>query len=367
MFELLKTNILRKSSYILFIVYFLLPIPKSYSTDSFKIQPNNNHITKNNISKSEDNNIKSEYLLGVGDNLLIEFEGLEIYTGSYEINQEGYIFLPELNNFYASGMTINELKSQLSEKYEAFIINPQINIKIINYRPISIYLSGEVKKSGLYQLTYTPLQTASQNNLISPKLFDALVNAEGLTNFADISQIQIIRKNSESQGGGVIKAKINLLSLITNGDQSQNIRLFDGDYIFVPRSEKIIKEQILAINKSNINPDQITVFITGNVVRGGASKLAKGSSLIQAIASTGGKKILTGNIEFIRFNANGTKQKLVFRFDENAKIGSERNPILMDGDIINIKRTFLGATAEVLGEISSPVLSGFGLYSIFSN
>ena len=376
MFEILKANILRKSSFLIIIVCFLLPIPKSHTKESFKIKPNKKNTTNIYITKSIDNNIKSEYLLGVGDNLLIEFKGLDIYTGLYGINQEGYIYFPELNNFYAKGMSINELRSNLSERYKEFIINPQINIKVINYRPISIYLSGEVKKSGLYQLAYTPLQntfsegsrnTIEQQNYISPKLFDALVNAEGLTNFADISKIQIIRKNSESQGGGEIKATINLLTLITEGDQSQNIRLFDGDYIFVPRSEKVIKEQILAINKSNINPSRITVYITGNVVKAGESELAKGSSLIQAIASTGGKKILTGNVEFIRFNTNGTKQKSVFRFDENAKIGSKRNPILMDGDIINIKRTFLGKTAEVLGEISSPVLSGYGIYSIFSN
>ena len=38
----------------------------------------------------------------------------------------------------------------------------------------------------------------------------------------------------------------------------------------------------------------------------------------------------------------------------------------MDGDIINVRKTLLGTTTEVLGEITSPIVSGYGLYSIVS-
>ena len=91
------------------------------------------------------------------------------------------------------------------------------------------------------------------------------------------------------------------MKLITDGDQSQNIRLFDGDSIFIPKSEKPIKAQVLSIHNSNLSSNEITVFVTGNVQRPGATRLKKGSSLIQAIASKGGKQYYTGNVEFIRF------------------------------------------------------------------
>ena len=52
-----------------------------------------------------------------------------------------------------------------------------------------------------------------------------------------------------------IKAEINLLNLIINGDQTPNIRIFDGDSIFIPKNDNPIKDQIVAINKTNINPD----------------------------------------------------------------------------------------------------------------
>ena len=69
----------------------------------------------------------------------------------------------------------------------------------------------------------------------------------------------------------------------------------------VYKSENVIKEQIIQINKTNLNPAIMTVYITGNVVEPGQANLKKGTSLVQAIASNGGKKIMTGNVEFLRY------------------------------------------------------------------
>ena len=82
------------------------------------------------------------------------------------------------------------------------------------------------------------------------KLFDAIKRGKGLTANADLSNIEIIRKNSSYNGGGKIYTTVSLLSLLQDGDQSVNIRVFDGDYIKVKNSEKIIPEQISLINKS---------------------------------------------------------------------------------------------------------------------
>ena len=40
--------------------------------------------------------------------------------------------------------------------------------------------------------------------------------------------------------------------------------------------------------------------------------------------------------------------------------------ILMNGDIINVNRTLLGTSTEILKEVSNPILSGYGLYKIFN-
>tara|TARA_Y100000589_G_C27188509_1_gene643728 strand:- start:701 stop:1804 length:1104 start_codon:yes stop_codon:yes gene_type:complete len=334
-----------------------------------------------NFSKEDngsiENNIKSQYLIGHGDELKIEFYDLKIYSGFYSIDRDGFIDLPEIGSFYVENLTIEELKKFLTEEYKKYIINPNIKINLVEYRPITIYISGEVRSPGIYTLKGNNLDLPVRNktgvigfrenivNNFNIRLYDALKLAKGVNNYADLANVEIIRKNSKSQGGGKISTKIDLLSTLTKGDLSQNIRLYDGDYINIPKSQNIIKEQLLAINNLNINPEKITVYITGNVVERGKFLLNKGTSLTQAIASTGGKKLLTGNVEFLRFNDDGSIEKYKFRYNEKAKISTRNNPILMDGDIVNVKRTLFGETTEIFKEVGNPIFSLYGIYNIF--
>ena len=313
--------------------------------------------------------LKSEYLLDGGDKLFIDFKGLKIFSKGYEVNFDGNIILPEIDRLNVRGKTIKELEKELNLAFQEYIIDPEIKIYILKYRPVNVYISGEVKKPGLYKIDYSG-DSVDDNEIYydtAPKLYDSIQIAKGVTSIADLSKIQIIRHNSKTQGGGKIKANINLLALILEGDQSQNIRIYDGDNIIVPKSNLLIKEQILTINKTNLSPNIITIFISGNVIEPGPITLNKGSSLIQAIASSGGKKLMSGKINFIRFNDDGTITKNNFKYNEKALINSSTNPILRDGDVINVQKTLLGKTTEVLNEVSSPILSGFGLYNLFKD
>ena len=266
-----------------------------------------------------------------------------------------------------SGLTIKELEENLNNEYKNYIKNPDIKISIIQNRPVSVFINGEVKNPGLYTIPYMKISSPSslQNGndvYLAPKLFDFLKLSNGFSNYADLQNVSITRRNSISQGGGKIKTSINLLSLLLEGDQTQNINIMDGDILHIPKAEELLKDQIISINRININPESIVVFITGNVVQRGPSILKNGSSLNQAIASNGGKKLLTGNIEFLRFSSSGSLNKDVFRYDQYALPNSRKNPILMDGDIINVKKTYLGKTTEIINEFSNPLFSGYGLY-----
>ena len=345
-------------------------------------------ISKEEIIEKKDFFIKDEnfYLLDSGDQISVSFYGLPIYDSTLTIDPNGYINLPEINRIKVDGLTIRELEKSLTEKYSPYIINPKINIFIARYRPVSVYVNGEVEKKGLYtfnSLDYGdksnvnstfnigPSTKSTNNQIISsggsfPTIFDAIKNARGFTNYANISKIQIIRKNSISNGGGQIKTEVDFIKFLKNGDQSQNIRLFSGDIITIFKSDKVIKDQILIASNTNIAPDNVTVFVTGNVVKSGQFNLKRGTSLVEAIAATGGKKQLTGKIEFIRFNEDGETTKRKFTLNQNAPVNSKLNPILKSGDIINVNKTLLGSSAAIFQEVSTPILSGIGLYKIFN-
>ena len=128
----------------------------------------------------------------------------------------------------------------------------------------------------------------------------------------------------------------------------------------------IIKAQILKqVASSNINPETIAVFVQGSVRRPGTTSLPQGSTLNQAIAVAGGPKIFKGKVEFLRFSKDSSIDRRVFNYSPNDVSNTEKNPILMSGDIVKIKTTLVGSTAEVLDEISRPVVGFVGLGKIF--
>ena len=80
----------------------------------------------------------------------------------------------------------------------------------------------------------------------------------------DLSKVEVTWKRAQGLGGGLIRTNLNFLSLITEGNESQNIRLFDGDVLKVARSE-VVPDQLLKAGRTNLAPQLIEVFVTGRV------------------------------------------------------------------------------------------------------
>ena len=353
---------------IVFTNFSILSFSSIIFLPNLKAYEKNTLGTSKYLVKNDDNSnykYESQYILGSGDQLQFSFKTLPGFDSTQEIDQEGNVTLTELNRIKIIGLTINEAEKFLNKQYEQFIYQPNVKIKLLRYRPVSVYLRGEVKNPGLY--SFPGYRLESNNDSKRARLFDVLKIAKGVTNYADLTNITVIRDNQQSNGGGKIKTELDLLSMLIDGEQYQNIDLFDNDNILVKKSPKLIKDQILAINKSNLSPEIMTVYVTGNVVSGGPLEISKGSSLIQALASSGGKKMLTGKIEFLRFNDDGTNKFDSFRYDPNAPVNSRKNPILMEGDVINVNKTILGKTTSVLKEITNPLFTGLGLYKVLED
>ena len=188
-----------------------------------------------------------------------------------------------------------------------------------------------------------------------------------MTPFSKLSEVSVTRKRPLSSGGGKIRTKLDFLTLITDGDESQNIRLFDGDTVVVARSPTELREQIIQAGQTNLSPDFIQVYVTGRVREPGAKVLPQGATVDQALAAAGGQKLLRGQVEFIRFNRDGTTDKRKFFVGGANPAGSYKNPILMAGDVVRVNNSPLSATVSVLDEIAKPAIGAYSLYSLFSD
>ena len=342
------------------------------------------------------------YILGPGDqiSLRVSEEAREL-DSNFVINGEGVAYLKRLRNIYMEGLTIKELTKLLNEEYGKYVINPKVEIRIEKYRPISFYIDGEVESPGQYIINgsfslgnnyLSSEEIRRKNNTIFPKdeflyreenesislnppsnttaiafptLIDAIRQSRGITANANLREIIVTRKNNLTNGGGRIKTKINLLKVLNLEDQSQNIRILDGDTIFIPKGDNPSSLDIAKAIKSNLNPSFINIYIGGRVELPGKYQINKSSTLNDAIDISGGAKRLKGPTRLIRYDNDGTVDKRNFRYRRNAKRGSYYNPYLKNGDIIYVGKSAFNVASEVLNEVTSPLQSMVSIYGIY--
>ncbi len=345
---------------------------------------NNNKLNLNYLEKKDE----SDYLLGPGDYLgIVVSKTLPSVNTKTVISDSGYIFLSKLGKVYISGLTVNELTLLLQERYEEILINPIVQINIIGYRPVRVLVRGEVETPGLITLagsknlrgTFAGFELDEMNEknkkplplnesvVLFPTIFDAIQSAGGISNYSDLSRIQLIRKDSISNGGGSKQTNINFLEYLSDNAPENNIRILDKDIIVISKSEVELTKQLSQALKTNLNPKFVQVFVSGRVKSPGKTTVTRTSSLTDAIDISGGAKFVRGPVTFIRFNSDGTVDKRRFSYKPNSKRGKFNNPYLKNGDIIRVGDNLLTRTSEVLSEFLSPIVGIYGTYKIFDD
>lgn len=326
----------------------------------------------------------NSYILGPGDGLQIELLDLPELSGIFSIGPDGILYLPRLRTLHVDGLTVKELRQLLTQQFSAYVRDPEVYIRPVIFRPVRIYVSGEVRRPGYYTVSqetnFTSIAVPARNlrsvagpfvknevGPIFPTVFDAIRAAQGITPYSNLTQVQVTRKRSEGLGGGRIRTNLNFLSLITEGNESQNIRLFDGDVVSVSKSKVVMREQLLKATKSFLSPQLINVFVTGRVNKAGGVQVPQGSSLNHAIALAGGTQLSKGKVEFVRLTTDGEVDRRIFSYNPSASSNAYSNPLLSDGDLIRVKNSPLNAATTVLTEITAPVLPIYSLYSLFNS
>ena len=356
------------------------------------------------LNKSSEDNF---YILGPGDSIYINVSDKAIHLNhTWTIDGQGYAYLKRLNKIYVSGLTLEELKNLLNKKYSEFVRNPNVKLKVQIYRPVRFYIDGEVENPGTHIMqgsSYLPLNMkgikSSEENmkkiynldldldlkslniageydekislsepkeplrpLIFPTLIDVIRKSGGILAYSDLERIQITRINSQSNGGGRIKTEVNLMDTLNLQNNQNNIRILDGDNIFIRKSSLSIPENITKANRSNINPKFINIYVAGAVNLPGNFKISKRTALMDAVMFAGSRKILSGRIQLLRTNKEGEFVKKSFPFNKKARKGSRTNPFLTEGDIVFVQDSPLRKASEAINLITSPFQ---GIYSSY--
>ena len=240
-----------------------------------------------------------DYVVGEGDVLKITVYDHEDLTTTSRVSGDGVIVFPLIGQIEVKGQTLQEITQKIAACLaDGYVVNPQVNIFIQEFRSKKAFIMGEVKKPGLYVL---PGQTT----------FLALLSeAGGLTK--DAGDKAIIKRKADASDKQETIINIDLNGIIEKGDTSLDILIVDGDSVY--------------ISKAGV------FYVTGEVKKPDAYKYEEGTTVIKAITMGGGftDKASKGRVKIIR-KVNG-KEKVI----EKAHMDE---PVLPD-DVIVVPESF---------------------------
>lgn len=91
----------------------------------------------------------SEYTFGTGDQIRLTVFGHEDLSGEFTVSETGAVSLPLVGGLKLGGLTIAQAEQKVVDALKPdYLLNPRINIEVLNYRPF--YILGEVKNPGSY-------------------------------------------------------------------------------------------------------------------------------------------------------------------------------------------------------------------------
>lgn len=242
------------------------------------------------------------YVLGPGDEVIVDIFGANQTTIRSIISPEGYINVDILGPIYLSGKTIESansfLKNKLSQIYEGLNGGEEqtdIQISLGQVRSIQVSIIGEVPNPGTYQVS--SLAT----------VFHAMFQAGGVKEPGTVRDIKVVRNNKTV-------ASVDIYDFLVNGTRKNDIRLEDGDVIVVAPYKNIVK-------------------VIGAVKRPLNFEMKDGETVADVLRYAGGfdKSAYSENLSVVRQNAHDIVVSLV----ESAQFGSFA---LKNGDEVEVKK-----------------------------
>ena len=163
----------------------------------------------------------ANYVLGAGDEIIIDVWGDSELNVQYKIAPDGHITVPGLGRIQLSGMNVDQAESRIHTQFSTIYSDLDssqphtfLAISVGNVRTIKVNVMGEVRSPG----TYTLSSFASA--------FHALYTAGGTTTIGSLRNIRIFRSGRQM-------ADIDLYEYLIKGNNMEDITLQDGDIVMV--------------------------------------------------------------------------------------------------------------------------------------
>jgi polysaccharide export outer membrane protein len=251
------------------------------------------------------------YKIGASDVLSIKVFNEDDMSNKYVVDTDGSITFPLIGRFHVGGKTTREIEEGLTKALQPeWLKRAQVSVEVATFRSRSIYVMGEVRTPGRY-------------NIEGPMtLLEVIANAGSTT--AAASNTIIVQRYKDGLAAAVSAPvatgdarwaevmRINLDDL-REGKLSANLLLQDSDMIIVPPAER--------------------VYVSGQVKTPGSFVIRPGMTVRQAIAEAGGltERGSTRGIKIIRKDAQGRE----------VEIDAQMSDLVRPNDTIRVRQRFI--------------------------
>jgi protein involved in polysaccharide export with SLBB domain len=267
--------------------------------------------------------VPSEYPLGPGDELMIRGSGTIDIDFRATIDRNGTISIPTIGTVALAGVKAGDAENVVRAAVGRLYKGVTVNVALGQLRAITVYVVGQANRPGTYTVS-------SLSTLVTALFASGGPNANG-----SMRHVQVKR-------AGKVAAELDLYAFIAKGDKSADIKLQDGDTIFIPQAGGF-------------------VALTGKVNSPAVYELKSGSDTIESLLDVAGGLPVVADPRraFLeRIDPTISHPRTVEQF---ALEGQGLKRILKNGDVLNVTSiTPDFSNAVVLrGNVDQPVRAPF--------
>lgn len=264
------------------------------------------------------------YVLGPGDEILIDIWGENEEHVRQTISPEGTIMITGVGPIQLGGKTVKEADSTVRDRFSRKFSGVSegrsgVSVSLGQVRSITIDVMGEVASPGTFRVS--PFST----------VFHALYNAGGINNIGSLRNIEVLRN-------GKRVANVDIYDYLFKGKQTGNIRLQEGDVIIVPTYGELVS-------------------VEGNVKRPMQYEIKPGETVNNLINYSGG---FTGDAytDMVRLARQTGRENQLYNIDS----ASFDNYTLKNGDVVTVGTILdrYNNRVEVKGAVMRPGVFALG-------
>lgn len=251
------------------------------------------------------------YRIGPSDVLAIKVFNEDQLSNKYTVDTDGSITFPLISRIQVAGKTTRQIEEDLTKALQPdWLKRAQVSVEIAQYRSRSIYVMGEVRTPGRYNIEgpMTLLEVIANAGSTTPGASNTIIVQRYKDGLAAAVSAPV--EPGDSRWAEVMRINLDELR---EGKLAANLLLQDSDMIIVPQAER--------------------VYVSGAVKTPGSFVLRPGMTVRQAITEAGGltDRGSTRGIKIIRKDAKGRE----------VEIDAKMSDTLRANDQIRVRQRFI--------------------------